>query len=247
MPAESTILAASLSSIFGTLALFLAVAFARYKFRQRKSRRAQPVDPKYEATVSAADGDGQAGGKEAKRWFGGAWGVTPVAEAGPGGTKQYLSGWFGLDAPSTAGWSAADTNDDFASPYGSNASTYTSPTGSASSSWRESHFSRASRASRRAAIAASKSRKSDDADVDGDEKEQDRGSKGGRKLKKKPRVSRTTELGMLERDDDPAFEADEKQQERAKLKVEEMDEVDLGEEKEGEEGEQERLTAATRQ
>ncbi|GAA5887760.1 hypothetical protein JCM6882_000743 [Rhodosporidiobolus microsporus] len=225
---DSTTLIISLSTLFGTLALFLLLAFARFAYRKSLRGRAAPVDPNYEKTQVGE-------GREVmrKRWFGGAWGVTPVAEAGPGGTKQYLSGWFGLDPPSTAGWSRSDDNDEFSSTYGSS-STYTTPNNgdaasTASSTWRESHFSRASRAARRAVRLERKT-----ATVEGKE-----GANGsGKKEKKKPRVSRTTELGMLEKEDGGAAGSDEEEAEKqegqllrpeTKREKDGMTEVDLSE------------------
>ncbi|GAA5967896.1 hypothetical protein JCM11641_005802 [Rhodosporidiobolus odoratus] len=177
---ESTLLLATLLPIFGTILLLLSLAFFRFAYRKHKRGRAIPVDPNYEVTQVELPTDG---GRV--RWFGGAYGVTPVAEAGPGGTKQYLSGWFGLDAPSGSGWSRSNADGSFTTPSPN------SPSGTLST-WRDSHFSRASRASRRAALAADRKGKGKD----------ESGSSGSRMdKKKKPRVSRTTELGVLEKED----------------------------------------------
>ncbi|GAA5879907.1 hypothetical protein JCM16303_004393 [Sporobolomyces ruberrimus] len=152
----STELAISLGSIFGFIALVLSLAFARFAFRKHRKGRSAPVDPAYEATVDQAS---ESGVKGKKRWFGGRYGLTPIAEPGKNGTKQYLGGWFSLDSPTYAGWTASDQDGTFESGRGGSENPKT---------WRESHFSRASRASKR--------------------------SRTG------PRPSRTTELGMIERE-----------------------------------------------
>ncbi|BGP16606.1 hypothetical protein JCM10213_000479 [Rhodosporidiobolus nylandii] len=213
---ESAILLASLLSVLGSAFLVLALSFARFAYRKHKKGRAEPVDPAYEKTqvdLVAAQAEAESEGK--KRWFAGAWGVTPVAEVGPGGTKQYFSGWFGLDAPSTAGWSRSDEDGTFSSTYGASSSPGP-PT------WRDSHFSRASRASRRSALSR-----------DGSLTTPDEGKKE-KKGRKKPRVSRTTELGMLERDEGSGEEVEGKGEgllEQEKRAIEEV------------EGEKDRLTA----
>ncbi|BGP25009.1 hypothetical protein Rt10032_c09g3953 [Rhodotorula toruloides] len=194
----ATELTISLSVVFGTIALSLVVAASRFAYRRHKRGRSVPVDPVYEECKVRASGEGvgPAPSPVPERWFGGSWGVTPVAQPGPNGTAQYLSGWFGLDAPSSAGWSRSDADGTFhSSAYGSvnpanpEASTASSST---TSSWiRESHFSRASRASRRA------------------EKE------AKRKEKKKPRVSKTNEFGIFEKDAGTKEEADDKGEKEA--------------------------------
>ncbi|BGP40478.1 hypothetical protein JCM10450v2_004460 [Rhodotorula kratochvilovae] len=203
----ATELIISLSTVFGTIFVALALAGARFAYRRSKRSRSKPVDPVYEETkvtlAGAEDAGSLANAKEAQeRWFAGAWGVTPVASAGPGGTAQYLGGWWGLDAPSKAGWSRSSTSDssppsyDAAPPsegYGSTRST-------SASTMRESHFSRASRASRRAEKllrAAS--------------------SSSSKKEKKKPRVSKTSEFGAMEREvevDAAAGEGEEREAEK---------------------------------
>ncbi|GAA5833320.1 hypothetical protein JCM9279_001492 [Rhodotorula babjevae] len=187
----ATELIVSLSTVFGTIFVALALAGARFAFRSSKRARSAPVDPTYEETKVTLVGAGQTGSAESEkkesgqRWFGGAWGVTPVASEGPCGTAQYLGGWWGLDAPSSAGSpraaSFADVDDD---GQGSTRST-------ATSGMRESHFSRASRASRRAdrLVRAASTASSK---VTGDEPR--------KKDKKKPRVSKTTEFGAFEAD-----------------------------------------------
>ncbi|GAA5820570.1 hypothetical protein JCM11251_003054 [Rhodosporidiobolus azoricus] len=226
---DSTVLIIPLSTLFGTLFLFLLLAFARFAYRKHKRGRSAPVDPAYEKTQVGE-------GKEVmrKRWFGGAYGLTPVAEAGPGGTKQYLSGWFGLDPPSTAGWSRANAADEFSSStYGSSTPTYTSAgsTASSSSTWRESHFSRGSRAARRAARLERKA-----ATVEG--KEGANKEKEKKREKKKPRVSRTTELGLLEKEDSDGVAVEEGEPEKKRVteqllrpetRKDGMEEVDLSE------------------
>ncbi|GAA5942919.1 uncharacterized protein JCM15063_006157 [Sporobolomyces koalae] len=137
----STELAISLGSIFGVIALILSLSFARFAFRKHRNGRATPVDPVYEAQVNATQTD-RVTEHERKRWFGGRFGLTPIAEPGENGTKQYLSGWFALGSPSHAGWTASDTDGTFGSEANANERT-------TFSSWRESHFSRASRAARR--------------------------------------------------------------------------------------------------
>jgi len=88
----ATELIVSLSTVFGTIFLALALAGARFAFRRSKKARAVPVDPTYEETKVTLVGagaavDGKGDEKEsARRWFGGSWGVTPVASEGPGGT-----------------------------------------------------------------------------------------------------------------------------------------------------------------
>ncbi|GAA5948257.1 hypothetical protein JCM3765_001338 [Sporobolomyces pararoseus] len=129
---SSTQLAISFGSIFGFIALVLSLAFARFAFRKHRKGRAVPVNPIYEDNLNET-----AGIKEKKRWFGGRLGLTPIAESGKGGTKQYLSGWFALDAPTYAGWTASEADGEFKA--GSDNSETT----------RESHFSRASRAFKR--------------------------------------------------------------------------------------------------
>ncbi|GAA5878184.1 hypothetical protein JCM1840_004028 [Sporobolomyces johnsonii] len=182
---ESTQLAISLGTVFGTLSLVLSLAFARFVYRKHQKARSEPVDPVYEAKVNLGqDDDGETTtptGSTKKRWFGGSWGITPVAEVGPNGTKQYLGGWFGLDAPSYAGWTQDDADDD--TLLQRNHPTDDPDPISASGGWRESHFSRASRASKRRSQRSSTST-----------------------TKKRPRPSRTTEMGMLEKDDDDAQE-----------------------------------------
>ncbi|CEQ39611.1 SPOSA6832_01147 [Sporobolomyces salmonicolor] len=143
---ESTELAISLGTVFGTLTLVLSLAIARFVYRKHQEARSEPVDPVHEAKVNPRqtdDGDTSMSTSTTKRWFGGSWGLTPVAEVGPNGTSA-------RDEP------------DAASARG----------------WRESHFSRASRASARSAT----------------------------RTKKRPRPSRTTEMGMLEKDDDDVQE-----------------------------------------
>lgn len=76
----TTELAISLGSIFGFIALILSLAFARFAFRKHRKGRATPVDPVYESELN--EGEGQK-----KKWFGGRWGLTPVAEPGENGTK----------------------------------------------------------------------------------------------------------------------------------------------------------------
>ncbi|GJN90832.1 hypothetical protein Rhopal_003846-T1 [Rhodotorula paludigena] len=175
----ATELIVSLSTVFGTIALALGLASCRFAYRRHKRARAAPVDPVYEETQVTLGAAGQGGadldsGKEDKeRWFGGAWGVTPVAKPGPGGTAEYLGGWFGLDAPSNAGWSAHP-----------DPSPLTGDPAAIIPVMRESHFSRASRATRRAAKVADKLR----------------ALKGKTtKEKKKPRVSKTSEFAEFER------------------------------------------------
>ncbi|GAA5894012.1 hypothetical protein JCM5296_004131 [Sporobolomyces johnsonii] len=178
---ESTQLAISLGTVFGTLSLVLSLAFARFVYRKHQKARSEPVDPVYEAKVNLGQDDDGATMPTAstkKRWFGGSWGITPVAEVGPNGTKQYLGGWFGLDAPSYAGWNHDDADDD--TLLQRNHTKDDADPVSASGGWRESHFSRASRASKRRSQRSS--------------------------TKKRPRPSRTTEMGMLEKDDDDAQE-----------------------------------------
>ncbi|GAA5862634.1 hypothetical protein JCM8547_003495 [Rhodosporidiobolus lusitaniae] len=205
---DSTALAASLGSVFGALFLSLSLAFARFAWRKRKSAkgqvqgqgRVQAVDPAYEAALDAEGGEG----REGKKWF--RWtryGLTPVAEAGPAGTKQYMSGWFGLDPPQSAGWSSTSSPSG-SFPSSSHPSSSTSTVSSAST-WRESHFSRASRASRRAALKDAAARLTTRNKGDRDRE--------GKKEKKRPRVSRTTELGMLEKDDEGEDEGEDKVEE----------------------------------
>ncbi|GAA5921736.1 hypothetical protein JCM3775_001791 [Rhodotorula graminis] len=200
----ATELIVSLSTVFGTIFVALALAGARFAFRRSRKARAVPVDPTYEETKVTLVGAGAARVGEqdkqgAERWFAGSWGVTPVASEGPGGTAQYLGGWWGLDAPSNAGYprtsSLTHTEDD-----------QQSTRSTATSGMRESHFSRASRASRRAdklaraASAASSKAAGDDV---------------RKKEKKKPRVSKTTEFGAFEQD--AGVEVDE-EEDRAREK-----------------------------
>jgi len=77
----STELAISLGSIFGFIFLILSLAFARFSFRKHSKGRATPVDPVYESELN----EGQT--RKGKKWFGGGWGLTPVAEPGKNGTK----------------------------------------------------------------------------------------------------------------------------------------------------------------
>jgi hypothetical protein len=79
---SSTQLAISFGTIFGSIALVLSLAFARFAFRKHRKGRAVPVDPVYEADLNEGSAP-----KEKKRWFGGSYGLTPIAERGPGGTK----------------------------------------------------------------------------------------------------------------------------------------------------------------
>ncbi|GAA5958271.1 hypothetical protein JCM21900_001335 [Sporobolomyces salmonicolor] len=174
---ESTELAISLGTVFGTLSLVLSLAFARFVYRKHQEARSEPVDPVHEAKVNLRqtdDGDTSLSTSTTKRWFGGSWSLTPVAEVGPNGTKQYLGGWFGLDAPSYAGWIQNDVDADTLLER----SARDDPDAVSARGWRESHFSRASRASARSAT----------------------------RTKKRPRPSRTTEMGMLEKDDDEVQE-----------------------------------------
>jgi len=127
----ATELIVSLSTVFGAVFVALALAGARFAYRKSKRSRSVPVDPHYEETkVTLVDGnttgDDKGGvGEAGERWFGGSYGLTPVASAGPGGTacvnvllvgrpfddadvlvrahRQYLGGWWGLDAPSNTG------------------------------------------------------------------------------------------------------------------------------------------------
>ncbi|GAA5976214.1 hypothetical protein JCM5350_001383 [Sporobolomyces pararoseus] len=129
---SSTQLAISFGSIFGFIALVLSLAFARFAFRKHRKGRAVPVDQVYEDEVNKT-----AGSREKRKWFGGRFGLTPIAESGKGGTKQYLSGWFALDAPTYAGWTVSDADGAF------------KRTSDKPQIARESHFSRASRAFKR--------------------------------------------------------------------------------------------------
>ncbi|GAA5999971.1 hypothetical protein JCM10207_005996 [Rhodosporidiobolus poonsookiae] len=223
---DSTALIASLSAVFGSLLLAFVLALSRFAYRKHKRGRSVPVDPAYEKTRVTLAGTGAGGaaathkdggaeesdeeeGEEKDsedkasqvRWFGGAYGITPIAEDGPGGTKQYLSGWFGLDAPSTAGWARTPNDDSTQTPrgYGSGASTYTSPTSSLSAGGRKSLFSRAGRAEWRAARKERREAKKAGKEAEKDEGKQEKG-KEGKKKGKKPRVSRTTEMSMLEQE-----------------------------------------------
>ncbi|GAA5900895.1 uncharacterized protein JCM6883_004690 [Sporobolomyces salmoneus] len=123
---SSTQLAISFGTIFGSIAVVLSLIFARFTFRKHRKGRSVPVDAVYEADLNEVSGT-------KKRWFGGTYGLTPIAERGKGGTKQYMSGWFALDAPTSAGWVASDGEGAFEG-------------NEESRSWRKSHFSRASRA-----------------------------------------------------------------------------------------------------
>ncbi|GAA6060333.1 hypothetical protein JCM10212_000430 [Sporobolomyces blumeae] len=189
---STTTLAISLGSIFGSILLVLSLAACRWTYRKHRKGRAVPVDPVYESKL-AAEGGGEDGGArttrggKVKKWFGGRWGITPIAEPGTNGTKQYMSGWFALDAPTGAGWTSSEADRSFSA---------TPDTGS-QTSWRESHFSRASRASKRSSTTGSAKRKG-------------------------PRPSRTTELGMLEKDDDEKTLV-EKDVERERQQVGERD------------------------
>ncbi|TNY24819.1 hypothetical protein DMC30DRAFT_443295 [Rhodotorula diobovata] len=113
----ATELIVSLSTVFGAVFVALALAGARFAYRKSKRSRSVPVDPHYEETkVTLVDGnttgDDKGGvGEAGERWFGGSYGLTPVASAGPGGTAQYLGGWWGLDAPSNTGWPRAPASD----------------------------------------------------------------------------------------------------------------------------------------
>lgn len=85
----ATQLTISLSVLFGTIAVFLAVAASRFAYRRHKRGRSIPVDPVYEECKvrGAGQGEGAAASSAAQeRWFGGSWGVTPVASPGPNGT-----------------------------------------------------------------------------------------------------------------------------------------------------------------
>ncbi|GAA5897837.1 hypothetical protein JCM8208_003171 [Rhodotorula glutinis] len=199
----ATELIVSLSTVFGTIFVALALAGARFAFRRSKRARAVPVDPAYEQTkVSLVDGGGARGSedtKRAERWFGGSWGLTPVASEGPGGTAQYLGGWWGLDTPSNAGYPRPSSTADVDDGQSSIRST-------ATSGMRESHFSRASRASRRADKLA---RAASTASSTG------AGDEVRKKDKKKPRVSKTTEFGVFEQE--AGLEVDE-QEDRAQEK-----------------------------
>ncbi|KAK4054407.1 hypothetical protein OIV83_000901 [Microbotryomycetes sp. JL201] len=117
------VIALALSTIFAT------VLFSRFKFRTHKRLRSLPVDKANEAkmraqaAVAAYEYDQAASGQPTvlgsneantvsrppsyiekldstrKSILGGYYGLTPVSQAGPGGTRTYLNGWFGLDAP----------------------------------------------------------------------------------------------------------------------------------------------------
>ncbi|KAM0791442.1 hypothetical protein ACM66B_005897 [Microbotryomycetes sp. NB124-2] len=108
--------------------LFATLIFARWQFRRSASLRSSPVDKAHEAKLRAqaavaaheyeeANKSTSRGvlnsGEETSRppsyvenldlmrksMFSGYYGVTPVSQEGPGGTRTYLNGWFGLDAP----------------------------------------------------------------------------------------------------------------------------------------------------
>ncbi|TNY24810.1 hypothetical protein DMC30DRAFT_413039 [Rhodotorula diobovata] len=190
----ATELIVSLSTVFGAVFLALALAGARFAYRKSKRSRSVPVDRHYEETkVTLVDGnttgDDKGGvGEAGERWFGGSYGLTPVASAGPGGTAQYLGGWWGLDAPSNTGWPRAPASD---GNTAADCPTVGSIRSSSSTGGvRESHFSRASRASRRTVKAAHSAPTSSSKAEGRNDKEK----------KKKPRVSKTSEFGLFERD-----------------------------------------------
>ncbi|GAA6053193.1 hypothetical protein JCM3770_000021 [Rhodotorula araucariae] len=184
----ATELIISLSTVFGTVFIALALAGARFAYRRSKRSRPTPVDPVYEETkvtlAGAADAGNLDDGKRApEKWFGGDWGVTPVARPGPGGTAQYLGGWWGLDAPDSEDPSPPS----HAAAAGSEGQGSTR-TRAAAPTMRESHFSRASRAARRAEKLLGVSLPSS--------------LPSSKKDKKKPRTSKAAEFGAMERDVD---------------------------------------------
>lgn len=71
--------------------LLACIVFARFKFRSSRRSRSLPVDPGYESRMnrfnqSQAEKEGETDGQQ-EHWFGGSWGVTPLAGVGPNGTR----------------------------------------------------------------------------------------------------------------------------------------------------------------
>ncbi|GAA6019686.1 hypothetical protein JCM11491_004884 [Sporobolomyces phaffii] len=132
-------LAISLGSVSGAICLALALAYARFRFRFRR-RRARgravvPVDPVHESHLVRPGGPGE------ERWFGGAYGLTPIA------------------TPGKHGWTASDVDGSFASDKIKDSSPRPP---------RESHFfSRASRALRKTKTGPRRSRTTELAEREG--------------------------------------------------------------------------------